>query len=67
MIVPYKWQLLNQTSRLQARSFNGISNHSTLVAPDSYIIVNGRLCKFSAGFYAYDLENKDGIGDKYQQ
>ena len=67
MIVPYKWQLLNQTPRLQQKTFNGVSNHSTLVAPDSYTIANGRLCKYSAGFYAYTLANKDGIGNKYQQ
>lgn len=67
MIVPYKWQLLNQTPRLQQRSFNGTYFHSTLVAPDSYTIANGRLCKFSSGFYAYTLANNDGIGDKYQQ
>lgn len=67
MIVPYKWQLLNQTPRLQQKTFNGVSSHSTLVAPDSYTIANGRLCKYSGGFYAYTLANKDGIGNKYQQ
>ena len=58
MIVPYKWQLLNQHPKL--------SNIEVLNAPDSWIMVGGKVFRYDWGCKSYTLANNNGAFAKHQ-
>ena len=58
MIVPYKWQLLDQHPKL--------SNIEVLNAPDSWIMVGGKVFRYDWGCKSYTLANNNGAFAKHQ-
>jgi hypothetical protein len=58
MIIPYKWQLLNQHPKL--------SNIKVLNAPDSWLMVNGKVFRYDWGCKSYTLSNNNGTFAQHQ-